>query len=170
MLGKEVTRPQLCFELLQGKRGFWKYKVCFRRTSGWGVRCRSCTVVRTPLAPRGQHLTGPLTPICALAVGCVGRQQVCKQNGKNRVFIHGHVYEEGKNCVNCMMKLKPLMLNEKYESGPKLAEGLRVPGVCRKQPESGAEVESRAVSGLVGPISTRVRRRQGARLTCLSEG
>lgn len=25
-------------------------------------------------------------------------------------------------CVNCMMKLKPPALNEKYESGPKTAE------------------------------------------------
>lgn len=73
------------------------------------------TLVRTPLAPRGQHLTGPLTPTCALAAGRV----VCKQNGKNRVLIHEHVHEGGKNCVNCMMKFKPLMLNEKYESGPK---------------------------------------------------
>lgn len=80
------------------------------------------------------------------------------------------MFMKKEKTVNCMMKLKPLMLNEKYESGPKLAEGLRVPGVCREQPESGAEVENRAVSGLVGPISTRVRRRQGARLTCLSEG
>lgn len=90
--------------------------------------------------------------------------------GRTESSIHEHVYEEGKNCVNCMMKLKPLVLNEKYESGPKPAEGLRVPGVCRKQPGSGAKVENSAVSGLAGPISTRVRRRQGPWLTCLSEG
>ena len=56
-------------------------------------------------------------------------------------------------CVNCMMKLKPLVFNEKYEPGPTPAGGLGVPGVCGKQPESGAEVESRAVSGVVGPAS-----------------
>lgn len=50
-------------------------------------------------------------------------------------------------CVNCMMKLKPLVLNEKCESGPKPAEGLGVPGVCGKQPGSGAKVERRAVWG-----------------------
>lgn len=49
--------------------------------------------------------------------------------------------------------------------GLKPAEGLRVPGVCRKQPESGAEVESRAVSGLAGPVTTGARRRQGPWLT-----
>lgn len=36
-----------------------------------------------------------------------------------------------------MMKLKPLALNEKYESGPGPLQGLGAPGVCRKQSDSG---------------------------------
>lgn len=72
-------------------------------------------------------------------LGNAGKQEVWKQIRKNRVLIHERVYEEGKKmCVNCMMKLKSLVLNEKYESGPEMAEGLGVPGVCGKQPESGA--------------------------------
>lgn len=68
-------------------------------------------------------------------------------------------------CVNCMMKLKPLVFNEKYEPGPKPAGGLGVPGVCRKQPEPGAEGESRVISGLAGPAAARAGRTRGPRLT-----
>lgn len=47
-------------------------------------------------------------------LGNAGRQEVWKQISKNRILIHEHVYEEGKKiCINCMMKLKPLVLNEK---------------------------------------------------------
>lgn len=73
-------------------------------------------------APRRQPLTGPRPPH-DLAAGLCGQQEVWKQIGKNRVLIHERVYEGGKKmCVNCMMKLKPLALNEKYESGPELAQ------------------------------------------------
>lgn len=52
-------------------------------------------------------------------LGNVGRQEVWKQTRENRIHIREHVYEEGKKmCVNCMMKCKPLVLNEKSESGP----------------------------------------------------
>lgn len=54
----------------------------------------------------------------------------------NRIRICEHVYEEGeKTCVNCMMKRKSLVLNEKSESGPEPAGGLGVPGVCGEQLE-----------------------------------
>ena len=69
-------------------------------------------------------------------LGNVGRQEVWKQTRENRIHIRERVFEEGKKmCVNCMMKCKPLVLNEKSESGPKPAEGLGVPGVCGEQLE-----------------------------------
>lgn len=55
-----------------------------------------------------------------------------------------------KNVCELHDETQTLVLSKKYESGPTPAEGLGVPGVCGKQPESGAEAESRALSGLGG--------------------
>lgn len=66
-------------------------------------------------------------------------------------------------CVNCMMKPKPLVLNEKYESGPGRAGGLRTPGVWGKQPESRASLAW-------WPCLSQGMEVTRAMLTCLSEG
>ncbi|XP_044932280.1 uncharacterized protein LOC106005945 [Mustela putorius furo] len=59
-----------------------------------------------------------------------------EEDGGKRIRICEHVYEEGeKMCVNCMMKRKSLVLNEKAESGPEPAEALGVPGVCGERLE-----------------------------------
>ena len=78
------------------------------------------------------------------------RQEVWKQTRENRIRIREHVYEEGeKMCVNCMMKCKPLVLNEKSESGPKPAEGLGIPGVCGERlGKRGGQGETQATADL----------------------
>lgn len=61
--------------------------------------------------------------------------------------------------VNCMMKLKPLALNEKYESGPRPPQGPGALGVCREQSDSGArggdQGPARGGDGTVAGLSLR---------------
>ena len=65
-----------------------------------------------------------------------------------------------KMSVNCMMKLKPLALNEKYESGPGPLQGPGAPGICRKQSDSGVGEETRV----------RPEEEMGPQPVCPSEG
>ena len=114
------------------------------------------------MAVRNTARWAPQPPPTTWQLGGVGRQEVWKQIRKNRVFIHECVYKEGKKkmSVNCVMKLKPLVLNEKYGSGPRPPQGPGAPGVCREQLDSGVQ------GGDQGPA----RGGGGTALLCPSEG
>lgn len=127
-MAREVIRPKLCSEHPHGeKAGFRKCAPCFVENPELGGRGCSKQRSGTPLR------WAPRLPPTTWHLGSTGRQEVWKQIRKNRVFIHACVYEREKyESVNCMMKLKPLAPNEKYESGPRPPQGPGALGVCRE--------------------------------------
>ena len=152
----EVIRPKLCSEHPHGEKGLRKCAPCFVETPELGGR--GCSEWRSGTLPGGPPNPHPRPGSWAV---WAGRRSGSRLGRTESSFMNVFTKKRKKKMsVNCVMKLKPLVLNEKYGSGPRPPQGPGAPGVCREQLDSGVQ------GGDQGPA----RGGGGTALLCPSEG
>lgn len=123
MTGKDVIRPKLCFELPTVTEASGSINPPSRKPlrglRGAALSIGANTAGFQKAAP--DRASDP-HPLPGSWVTQAGRRSGSRSGRTESSFMSVFVKKEKKMCVNCMMKLKPLVLNEKYESGPSRQE------------------------------------------------